>query len=459
MKSSVCLITCLIGAIISNNAYSEDVELIVNINGSGIINISDNETQCTESCQVNVKENEQVTLTFENISGFQFSKWGDESCDAGSNVIISKDVSLLQSQSYRPKEIEIADFNGDGIEDIAAISLFSSELAISLSDANGGVDLSQTFSEHTYISSFAQYDWEDDGDIDLLLVDYASNQLSLYLNDGNGEFSINKQFQLQDATPYTLAINDIDEDGYPDILVSSFTANIAAPNLQGVVSSIQNTELKWLKNNGNDEFSLYQSIDTEAAFFALEVADMDNNGKLDIIGTATNLSQLMLYRNLGDTYQADNLFGDNYVYGLAVKDIDKNGQQDIVVTSYYGQALNVLTQYDELNFKTTFSHFAEDGLTAAGLLDVNNDGRHDIIWGEFDNRALNWVENSSYETCIVNTTSNRTIDAYFVQTTTDNVTPPPPKKKESSSGGGSTNIYFLLCCLILLFIRKPKLKI
>ena len=210
--------------------------------------------------------------------------------------MLNADKNQLIIQEYRPKEVAFADFNNDGLQDIATISLFSSQLTVSLSEGSGQYQLPQKFSDPIYASSMETIDWDGDGDTDIFVVDYKANAILPYINDGNGVFALADRIKINNEHPYSLAIADINHDGLNDLLLGGFIADISADSLRDIIKSVSKPSLKWYINLGNNQFSLYQNIPTEGAFFKLEVGQVIGNSQFDIVGTAINLHKVLSYR-------------------------------------------------------------------------------------------------------------------------------------------------------------------
>lgn len=452
MKIKPFLISSAIFVSLPNAVLAQEATLTLEIIGKGKVDIESNSSFCTETCEQQITSNSVISLNFEETSGYKFSHWELGSCDAGEEVLLNADKNQLITQEYRPKEVAFADFNNDGLQDIATISLFSSQLTVSLSEGSGQYQLPQKFSDPIYASSMETIDWDGDGDTDIFVVDYKANAILPYINDGNGVFALAHRIKINNEHPYSLAIADINHDGLNDLLLGGFIADISADSLRDIIKSVSKPSLKWYINLGNNQFSLYQNIPTEGAFFKLEVGQVIGNSQFDIVGTAINLHKVLSYRFADSNYSESTLFADNYVYGVALGDIDQNDKTDILVTSYYGQTVSLLTQHQNGSFTSSNIYQTDDGLTSVAFTDVDKNGIDDVVWGEFDNKVINWLPTNSLKTCVVNMSSNRTVAAIFIEDSANTETTPtssPAVPQDSPSSGGS----FGLSGLMLLIFR------
>jgi len=442
----------------SSLASSEQVALSLDITGKGQVSIKGTELSCNESCELMVEDNTPLMLEYLADTDNVFTQWGEQSCDSGEGVIISTSLNKVSKTSNAPKGMVMADFDGDTIDDVAMITLFSSTLAIQLNDGIGNFKSNQFIDSLEYASALASIDWDNDSDIDLVVVDYGSSKVKLYLNDGSGNFTFDSNLSIPGVSTYSIAIADVDSDNLPDILVGSFTANIDASSLEGVIDSISNTDLSWYKNNGDSTFSHLETVATNQGIFTLDIDDVDNDGDLDIAAAATTSNQTLLYINNQGSYGVSVIDRGEASYGVAFGDIDKNGLSDIVSVSYYDKALQLSLQGEDGVFLAAESLYKfKTGPTAVGLSDVDNDGRIDITSGVFGDKTFYWHRNLSYQVCGVTLTGKRTVSVTFTAsvvtpTPTPNTTPPEAPAKKSSSGG-SVNFYAFFI-LFTVFLRR-----
>jgi hypothetical protein len=121
----------------------------------------------------------------------------------------------------------VADFNRDGIADIAQIlpgdGSQPATLKISLGDANGGFQpLSSTLELGRTPKALATADFNGDGIPDLVIGD-DDGSLKLFLGDGTGNFSPAPDVARLDSV-VSIAVADFNGDGRPDIAVSDSRA-------------------------------------------------------------------------------------------------------------------------------------------------------------------------------------------------------------------------------------------
>ncbi len=126
---------------------------------------------------------------------------------------------------YAPRGFTFADFNNDGLVDIAGVSSVSGaqETDIMLLKADKTFSLSRTAEPALANSFLSTTDFNNDGNIDLVVVDNGSSW-SLRLGDGRGGFS---QYgpTRSEAVGGGIAFGDLNGDGIEDALLTSHIGN------------------------------------------------------------------------------------------------------------------------------------------------------------------------------------------------------------------------------------------
>ncbi|TDI76932.1 MAG: T9SS type A sorting domain-containing protein [Bacteroidetes bacterium] len=171
-------------------------------------------------------------------------------------------------------------------------------------------------------------DFDNDGDEDLFLAGETSGGISvagLYRNDGTGGFSEimgpSMLARFGDA-----AFGDYDNDSDLDLIVTG-------TRIDGSFSTVL------YDNNGRGEFTDSGQQLRGFAFAALEFADYDNDGDLDLFLSGAELAvadimhgKTVLYKNNGGSFvEAPDVF-DGVFYGdLTLGDYDLDGDLDLFV--------------------------------------------------------------------------------------------------------------------------------
>jgi hypothetical protein len=152
----------------------------------------------------------------------------ETSCDPGRvEVLLGNGDGTFQSPVFynapnaTPGAVAIADFNGDGIPDIAFSSMqlngsSQSQISVLLGKGDGTFHFGSTMPIPGYVYAMAAADMNGDGNPDLLTT---GDSLQVFLSTGKGTF---KAPQSYDAAAGPLAIADFNGDGRPDVAIASF---------------------------------------------------------------------------------------------------------------------------------------------------------------------------------------------------------------------------------------------
>jgi hypothetical protein len=159
-----------------------------------------------------------------------------------------------------PTKVVAGDFNRDGHLDLAVSHLGNGGGGLSFPagqpNLEGGVTLligngDRTFrtpaeipaAQETFGADLAVADFNNDGNLDLALLDgNPAGNVLLLTGDGQGNFQVQGKYNAGD-NPTSLAVGDLDRDGFPDVVVTNHTVPIAGnPNNVSVayISSLMN---------------------------------------------------------------------------------------------------------------------------------------------------------------------------------------------------------------------------
>ncbi|MEZ6048628.1 MAG: FG-GAP-like repeat-containing protein [Planctomycetaceae bacterium] len=294
--------------------------------------------------------------------------------------------------------IEIADFNGDGWNDIILIEYFYSPEATAdnqlwLNNGDGTFSLTgQSFGD-LQVYDFHIGDLDQDGDLDLFLgvgetTGYSSTA-NVWLNDGTGSFSPSTQGLLDYAFEMSI-MADLNGDSFLDIAIQ--TDNYGETNGSLHI---------WL-NDGTGQFSIKPEAITLLAPYDLVAGDFDGDGDMDLAYTEdsypTNESNSMnayvgILFNDGDANFTGVYAAEAYNFPtLKVGDIDNDGDLDMISVSYmrnyaitlpyddYYIAHNILINDGEGHFTRSNNYVRTAYTEDLELADIDNDGDLDFIF-------------------------------------------------------------------------------
>lgn len=122
--------------------------------------------------------------------------------------------------------VAAGDWNGDGVEDLA-VGSGSEGVRTYLGVGDGTFQPGPTAGGPINLGRAVPVDWNADGNLDLVYVNADIGTMSLLEGSGDGSFS--KVDALGNAE-YTLAVGDLDGDGFPDAAAEGITVlNLSSP--------------------------------------------------------------------------------------------------------------------------------------------------------------------------------------------------------------------------------------
>jgi RHS repeat-associated protein len=222
-----------------------------------------------------------------------------------------------------------------------------------------------------YRATIAVGDFNRDAALDLASGS-ATSQVILNLGDGVGSFRSYAAVEVGDYLTPTfyadgLAAADLDRDGDPD-LVSIIKSTIAVS-----------------LNNGNGTFAPREDHDIYELNLRenLHVADMNGDGRLDVISVGYQLNVLLGdgFGGFGDPLASEGVYSTSF-NASDVGDVDGDGDLDVVFAIQ--STFNPGTYLFRNNGNGTFAAAetianAEMGVAGARLADMNRDGILDLV--------------------------------------------------------------------------------
>jgi gliding motility-associated-like protein len=174
--------------------------------------------------------------------------------------------------------------------------------------------------------------------------------------------------------PYQVALGDVDGDGKSDLVV----ANRAANN----VAVFRNTSTA-----GTVSFATRVDFSTAQEARGLVLVDLDGDGKLDIATTGGNLNQVA-FTVLRNTSTSGNISFATKIeinttaatYSIASADIDGNGKADLI---FGGQKMIIypnISTVGNITFATPIDYAAAVNVNAIAVGDIDGDGKKDICF-------------------------------------------------------------------------------
>ena len=268
------------------------------------------------------------------------------------------------------------DLDKDGHFDIIA---GHSDLAWWENNGSGSFTKHSISDEVSALWSIYAVDLDRDGDKDLLIADSGNHDIVWYRNNSWSFERIVIEANYINAE--SVAGADLDNDGDIDITGLTY-GNGAEP---GIVS--------WWENTGGQNFTR-RDLDTGFGNgHKLTVADIDQDGDVDIIACAASSSGVSWYENHGEGNFSKVVIYSGGILGISIADMDNNGTLDILACEHGSGRVNLLVNNGSGSFynKVIVSSLSWPSFAAPG--DIDADGLLDVIVVNRDSDDMVWLEN------------------------------------------------------------------
>lgn len=229
-------------------------------------------------------------------------------------------------------------------------------------------------------------DFDQDGDIDVAAAAYDDDEVALFWNDGTGSFS---EDDIHDSYFGGVAAADVDNDGDLDLL---FTNNYAGTDDEvplGPESKKVKIEL-WI-NDGTGSFTINRlglPFEFTTKMSGVDFADLDGDGDQDAIIAKENMPFLM--RNCGDgSFDVETPFPEQENiegWEAHLVDLNNDGAVDVVFGSSVGDG-DIPTQVWQNNGDATFVQHEIPAVEAYRIksADFDGNGYADLVCASLGN--------------------------------------------------------------------------
>lgn len=298
--------------------------------------------------------------------------------DGGSltaNSFIRNQINTFPFSSTIPKDIRLSDVDGDGKLDIVMLR-YTSANALESGIAifrNTTTNYTTSFADPVFVySPDGAYDIGDidgDGKQDIVTSTGWDNKIAIYRNNSTpGIINFTAAVQITQANLRYVKLTDIDGDGKIDLLAG------------GGMSIYRNTS-----NPGSIAFADPYTLPNVTVERNFVVVDMDNDGIKDIVTSNQVIKNTSTNGNLSFGNRAD---FDGFSHSrLQCADLDQDGKPEIVIADIYGSKVVVyrnLSSVNTVSLSESKQFPATTGPTGIQISDLDGDGLVDVGLGLSD---------------------------------------------------------------------------
>ncbi len=273
-----------------------------------------------------------------------------------------------------PMSVVTADFNGDGIPDIAFSNTAANDISVLIGDGTGSFRTRLKFPTGDGPERLAVADFNRDGFPDIAVTHKISGDVRVYLNDGHAGFTESFRWNADGRSRWVTA-GDLNHDGIPDLAAACSSAK----------------KLAILLGRGDGTFDRVRLYDTDGEPASAAIADFNLDGTPDIaitdyqIGGGTTLS---LYTGIGDgSFRGRQPYPTGMgPIALAVADLNGDNHLDVVTANYHDSISILFGNSNGFSPPINVAMGDADGFVA--ISDFDSDRKPDILFvGEHSDTA------------------------------------------------------------------------
>jgi len=284
------------------------------------------------------------------------------------SVIHGFDRPHVVPASGGPAQAAIADLNGDGFADVATAnaSFTVSSMGVLLGNGDGTFQAPVTYPTGVFTSGILIADFNQDGIPDVAAMSQGSGDdgdVSSFLGNGDGTFQDPIVNNLG-IFPVAIVSGDFDRDGALDIASIDYFAAKAYISL----------------GNGDGTFKAAVPYSVGSGPYSIASADFNNDTFADLAVVNDDTSTVSVLLGNGDgTFQTQKVFRTGFqVEFVATGDLNADGNQDIIVANYADKTAGVLLGEGDGNFQSQVPYSVGGYASGLAIADLDGDGALDI---------------------------------------------------------------------------------
>ena len=273
----------------------------------------------------------------------------------------------------------VVDFNSDGKADLV---VGGSDKALHLFVNNGSGRFSQKAVVPKWVGvinyASAVGDFNHDGHLDLVFLNDIGDSVIVWFGNGKGGFTLGPRSVLSSMPESEFCDNhirmgDFDGDGRADLLCDG----------------IENSDATVLYGDGTGHFPQHALIPSSSLFEGFEIADVDGDGKMDVIKHQNNpqlASISVLYGSATRKWtRTATIFAQHVVLSVAAADLNGDGINDLIVDEFEVSPSFVSTYDVGVLIRNSNGSYQQEQIVASGtnadfgsVIRANRDSKPDL---------------------------------------------------------------------------------
>jgi len=263
-----------------------------------------------------------------------------------------------------PVALAVADFNRDGIPDVATANPVDyDDLSIFLGAGGGLFTAERKVPTEDRPHDLVPADYDHDGNMDLAVA--CDGGLLLFTGDGHGSFRAGPEVLSGDRA-VSVATADLNGDGLPDFVVGNYYGG----------------RITVILNGGDGTFRPAATVASIGDVFSVVLADMNGDSRPDLIASSYSGSSALLALGRGNgVFESPTYFGTDYANSFPIRlaDIDADGKTELAVILQGRRTISILhpssgrastIRRDDYVLDGVFADFDRDGIPDLALVTV-----------------------------------------------------------------------------------------
>jgi hypothetical protein len=271
--------------------------------------------------------------------------------------------SVLYATAQFPGMVAVADFNADGIPDIAA--QISSEVDVFFGNGDGSFQPASPIATGSSANSMVVADVNGDSIPDLITGDYSAT-VTVLVGKGDGSFQPPAHYPVGDGVTFVTAA-DLGNNGILDLVT---TNHIVAG------------QMTVLHGNGDGTFQGHVAFPV-GSIGNVAVGDFGGDGATELVAVSETGGVNLIFSSGDGSLIAPTVYGVGVgPVSVAVADLNHDGIPDVVTADEdptLGNRVSVLLGNGDGTFRPTVNYLVGKSPQSVVVADVNGDGIPDLI--------------------------------------------------------------------------------
>jgi FG-GAP-like repeat/Abnormal spindle-like microcephaly-assoc'd, ASPM-SPD-2-Hydin len=288
-------------------------------------------------------------------------------------------VSFVARMDYAvsssPQSIAVGDLRADGNLDVVTVGS-AGDVSVLLNKGDGTFQPSVEYSAPANNLIIVQLsDFNGDGKPDILVAAEDANtaaidSVSVFLGNGDGTFQAPKLTTISNSNCRCIAVGDFNGDGKSDLAIPVLVPQLGESAVTVMVGN----------GDGTFQAPITANVTPFPTPSVLQVADMNGDGRLDLVSGATSAGEISVLLGNGDgTFQQPkNTIPGLLGTGLVIADFTGDGKLDVACDCASSSDLAVFPGNGDGTFQTAIVTPIE-GVVFLYAADLNGDGNLDLV--------------------------------------------------------------------------------